>query len=105
MLSALSVCVKNKDVNAIDEERKEFTVLFRKASAICRAPSLPNLLLDILSVVSVCVKNKDVSVIDEERKKFTVLFRKASARHRIPSGLISSSSRVSEVSVYKRTRT
>lgn len=56
---------KSKDENWRDEERKKFTVLFRKISAKYLAPSAPIFVEDKINSVSVYVKNNDEHKEDE----------------------------------------
>lgn len=56
---------KSTNRNKVDEERKQITVLYRKASARAWIPLFPMSLLPISRVVSVCVKLKDKSNIEE----------------------------------------
>jgi hypothetical protein len=72
-----------------DDETMKVTVLFRKASARCCAPTASILLEVRISVVSVCVRKwRCTYKIDNQRMRVTVLFRNASARCCAPTAPI-----------------
>jgi hypothetical protein len=95
---------QNVDKNATDEERKQITELFRKASAKYWIPLSTIPFLESSSVVSVCMKCKDENEkeTNEEKKKFTMLFRKALAICWAPLEPIEFDTMASVVSVYSK---